>query len=77
MPIIWGNAWRFISEDIIPAPLRNSEAGGQWESLSELSQWTSDIMFNQALPGIWNTLVLSQIPMFERLQNPIRVVLKG
>ncbi|WP_290702175.1 ABC transporter permease [Amphritea sp.] len=63
MPIVWGNAWRFISEDIIPAPLRNSEAGGQWESLSKLSQWTSDIMFNQALPGIWNTLVLSQIAL--------------
>lgn len=61
MPIVWGNAWRFISEDIVPAPLRSSEAG--WESLSELSRWASDIMLDQALPGIWNTLVLSQIAL--------------
>lgn len=63
MPIVWGNAWRFLSEDIVPAPLRNSEVLWQWTNVSELSQWTSDIIMGQALPGIWNTLVLSQIAL--------------
>ncbi|BBB27617.1 PhnE/PtxC family ABC transporter permease [Amphritea japonica] len=63
MPIIWGNAWRFVTEDIVPAPLRNSEVTWSWVNGSEVFQWVSNIMLDQALPGIWNTLVLSQIAL--------------
>ena len=63
LPIIWGNAWRFVSEDIVPAPLRNSDVAWSGGNGNELFQWVSNIMLDQALPGIWNTLVLSQIAL--------------
>ena len=58
MPIIWGNVGRFFSEDIIPSPLRSDDA-----SLHSLMDWAGTIFIDQALPGIWNTLVLSQIAL--------------
>jgi len=57
LPIVWGNATRFITEDIIPAPLR------QGEGLAGLGPWLSDLLWNQALPGIGTTLVLTQIAL--------------
>ena len=51
------NIARFFSEDIIPAPIRNGE------SLSTLWHWLSEIIVNQALPGIVNTVVLTQIAL--------------
>ncbi len=56
-PIRWGNVERFFTEDIIPAPLRN---GDGW---SGLQQWLADLLVTQALPGVWNTLVLTQIAL--------------
>jgi phosphonate transport system permease protein len=58
MPIIWGNVWRFFSQDIVPAPLRASDP--TWQSFAD---WSSNILLEQALPGIWNTLILSQIAL--------------
>ncbi|UTW03580.1 ABC transporter permease [Amphritea atlantica] len=58
LPIIWGNVWRFFSEDIVPAPLRSNEAS--WQSLAD---WAGTIVIDQALPGVWNTLLLSQIAL--------------
>ncbi|WP_428033263.1 PhnE/PtxC family ABC transporter permease [Amphritea sp.] len=58
MPIIWGNVGRFFSQDIIPAPLRNGDA-----TLHSLADWAGSIIIDQALPGIWNTLLLSQIAL--------------
>lgn len=57
LPIRWQNVSRFFTEDIIPAPLR------QGEGLSGLFPWLGDLLANQALPGIWNTLVLTQISL--------------
>lgn len=57
LPIIWSNAVRFFSEDIVPAPLRDGEG---W---SGLGIWLLDLLSTQALPGIWNTLVLTQIAL--------------
>lgn len=57
MPIVWGNVERFFTEDIVPAPLRNGEG------LAELGSWFSGLMMDEALPGIWNTLVLTQIAL--------------
>jgi len=51
------NVTRFFTEDIIPSPIRNGE------SLSTLGHWLSDLFFNQALPGIINTFLLTQIAL--------------
>ncbi|WP_092013202.1 PhnE/PtxC family ABC transporter permease [Marinobacter daqiaonensis] len=57
MPIIWGNVKRFFTEDIVPAPLRTGYGS------EEFWPWITDLVVNQALPGIWNTLVLTQIAL--------------
>ena len=55
--ISFQNIQRFFTEDIIPSPLRNGE------NFSTLWNWFSDLMITQALPGISNTLVLTQIAL--------------
>lgn len=57
LPIVWGNVQRFFTQDIVPSPLRNGEGVGG------LVPWLGDIMATEALPGIWNTLVLTQIAL--------------
>jgi phosphonate transport system permease protein len=57
LPIVWSNAARFFTQDIVPAPLRNGEG------LAGLSQWLGDLVLNQALPGIGATIVLTQIAL--------------
>ena len=57
LPIVWGNATRFLTEDIIPAPLRNGEG------LAGLGPWLGELLWYQALPGIGTTLVLTQIAL--------------
>jgi phosphonate transport system permease protein len=44
---------RFFTSDIVPAPLRD---GGGW---AELGAWLADLGASQALPGLWNTLVVA------------------
>jgi phosphonate transport system permease protein len=51
------NVARFFTEDIIPYPIRNGE------SLANLLQWFSNLFLNEALPGIVNTLLLTQIAL--------------
>lgn len=57
LPIRWDNVTRFFTQDIVPAPLRKGEG------LEALGSWLGDLLFNQALPGLWNTLVLTQISL--------------
>ncbi|MFC3286014.1 PhnE/PtxC family ABC transporter permease [Litchfieldella rifensis] len=57
LPIVWHNVSRFFTEDIVPAPLRS---GDGW---SGLAPWLADLLVDQALPGIWNTLLLTQIAL--------------
>ncbi|MFE8071429.1 ABC transporter permease [Marinobacteraceae bacterium S3BR75-40.1] len=57
LPIVWGNVTRFFTEDIVPLPLRN---GDGWIATFE---WAGDVLTSQALPGIWATLVLTQIAL--------------
>ena len=57
LPILWSNVSRFFTEDIVPAPLR------QGEGLGGLLPWLGDLLAHQALPGIWNTLLLTQIAL--------------
>jgi len=55
--ISFSNVTRFFTQDIVPAPLKNNE------SFSSLWHWFSDLLFNEALPGILNTLLLTQITL--------------
>lgn len=50
----WQYLWRFISQDIVPQPLRNADF-----HLQQLTHWFVDIISLQIIPGIWATLVLS------------------
>ncbi|MDB3998371.1 ABC transporter permease [Litorivicinus sp.] len=57
LPIVWGNATRFFTVDIIPSPLRNGEG------IAGLASWLGELLWYQALPGIGTTLVLTQIAL--------------
>lgn len=57
LPIVWSNVGRFFTEDIVPRPLRSGDG------LSGLGSWLSELLVNQALPGIVNTIVLTQIAL--------------
>ena len=48
-----GSLMRFLSEDIVPAPLR--QTAWQW---SELADWQLQLLNTQILPGLGQTLVL-------------------
>ncbi|WP_229358979.1 PhnE/PtxC family ABC transporter permease [Halomonas salipaludis] len=57
LPIVWSNVSRFFTYDIVPAPLRHGEG------IEGLLPWLGDLLVHQALPGIWNTLLLTQIAL--------------
>jgi phosphonate transport system permease protein len=60
-PISLANITRFFTEDIVPHPLR--AGGALTERLSGLGDWTWTLLTEQALPGIVDTLVLTQIAL--------------
>ena len=51
------NVWRFFTQDIIPSPIRKGEG------IMELWNWFSSLFMNEALPGIINSLVLTQLAL--------------
>lgn len=55
--ISFDNVTRFFTEDIVPLPLRRGEG------LSELWHWFAELFVNEALPGIVNTVLLTQIAL--------------
>lgn len=55
-PLDWPLLLRFVSEDIVPSPLRQGDWSGLWPWLNELTH--SDI-----LPGLGNTLVLALLAL--------------
>ncbi|MDF0750207.1 ABC transporter permease [Marinobacter sp. 71-i] len=57
LPIVWGNVARFFTQDIVPSPLRGEEG---W---SGMGPWLGDMLINQAMPGIWNTVLLTQVAL--------------
>ncbi len=61
-PIMWENAVRFFTQDILPHPIRVAETMDA-AALSALWSWFADLFVNQALPGIANTLVLTMIAL--------------
>jgi phosphonate transport system permease protein len=58
----WSNAWRFFTSDIVPTPLRGAETLGQ-PVLLETWRWFADLFVEQAMPGIFNTVVLTMIAL--------------
>ncbi len=56
------NLIRFVTHDIVPTPLRNGDASAI-ASLSALWAWFWPIVTNQIVPGVIQTLVLSQIAL--------------
>ena len=62
LPVSLSTAWRFFTEDIVPYPLRVAEQldGEVWLATWH---WLSNLLVNQALPGIWNTLLLTMIAL--------------
>lgn len=56
------NIVRFLTEDIIPHPIRIAENFGTivW---ADVGKWFSIVVFDQALPGIISTVVLTQIAL--------------
>lgn len=59
---IWRNLARFLGNDIVPRPLRGADLG-DIASWTALGAWLFAILRDQALPGLVNTLVLSQIAL--------------
>jgi len=55
--INFANVTRFFTQDIIPAPLRN---GGSW---LDLWHWFSQLFISEALPGMINALLLTQLAL--------------
>src|SRR5262249_22607351 len=56
------NLTRFLTHDIIPTPLRNADllAAATWENFFT---WLTPIITKQAVPGVIQTLVLSQVAL--------------
>ncbi|MDA9094771.1 ABC transporter permease [Porticoccaceae bacterium] len=56
----WQLVKRFISEDIVPAPLRG-QSNLNAESLGAFGQWFNQLWQHQIWPGLVNTMLLGQI----------------
>jgi phosphonate transport system permease protein len=58
----WSNAWRFLIHDIMPLPIRTAD-GISAPVLVETWQWLQTLFINEALPGIFNTIILTMIAL--------------
>ena len=56
------NLARFVTHDIVPAPLRSGDLASP-ATWGAFVAWLQRIVWNMALPGAWNTVVLSQIAL--------------
>jgi phosphonate transport system permease protein len=56
------NLARFLGHDIVPAPLRKGDIGSL-ATWSAFAVWLQTIVWNQVIPGAWNTIVLAQIAL--------------
>lgn len=61
-PMASGALWRFLTSDIIPAPLRNGDLSEPitWE---RFGNWLHMLTFDQALPGLAVTMVVGQLAL--------------
>jgi phosphonate transport system permease protein len=58
----WSNLARFIAHDIIPAPLRGHDLA-LVETWASFGAWLQKIVIREIVPGVAQTLVLSQIAL--------------
>jgi phosphonate transport system permease protein len=56
------NLARFITHDIVPAPLRSGDLGSL-QTWGAFGAWLQPIVWHKVLPGAWNTIVLAQIAL--------------
>ncbi len=56
------NVWRFLTHDIVPAPLREGGVLAP-KALSEFAEWTCHLFVDQAIPGAIATLQLATIAL--------------
>lgn len=56
------NLVRFVTHDIVPFPLRNGDVGSL-ATWTAFASWLQPIVWNQVVPGVWNTIVLAQISL--------------
>src|SRR5262245_42197008 len=56
------NLARFVTHDIVPAPLRSGDLASL-ATWGAFATWLSAILWSKAIPGAWNTIVLSQIAL--------------
>jgi phosphonate transport system permease protein len=56
------NIQRFLTEDIVPAPLRGADLGAA-QTWADLADWLGMMLGDQALPGIVATVLLTQIAL--------------
>ena len=59
----WSNLVRFLTIEVIPAPLRDPTVHGVLTTAGALWSWLVPIFTSAILPGIANTLILSQIAL--------------
>lgn len=61
-PMGSGALWRFLTEDIVPAPLRGADLG-QAQTWAELADWTGMLLWEQGLPGLGATMIVAQMAL--------------
>jgi phosphonate transport system permease protein len=56
------NLVRFLTQEIVPAPLRNADLflSSTWGAFAS---WLSALLSIQALPGLWNTVIVTQLAL--------------
>ena len=62
LPVSWSTAWQFFTHDILPHPLR---VAAEWDASAWGATWgwLRTLLFEQALPGVVNTVVLTMIAL--------------
>lgn len=61
-PMAAGALGRFLTEDILPAPLRSGDAGDP-ETWARLGDWLWSLLAGQALPGLAATMIVAQLAL--------------
>lgn len=61
------NLLRFVTYDILPWPIRAEGfyrgSGELVFNATEIGQWASEILLSMVMPGVWSTIILTQIAL--------------
>lgn len=61
-PMAGGALWRFLTEDIVPAPLRRGDIA-ELETWGRFADWALELFTDQAFPGVVATVVVAQLAL--------------